>query len=250
MLHHHSAEGLSQLAATTQAAIACHPAWWEGKTIFVEPLRDAVVEELGYDPRSSYAELYWLPILGPSTTWLLRRFAACFDDEPEGFDVEVEELARWLGIGERSGANAPFSRTIKRCVDFQMAEWRPNALAVRRWLPPLAARHLRRLPQSLRDKHSAEVEAINRQTFAERLRIHGRRLALSLLDFGEDRAAAEQQLIRWSFHPALASECATWAALEQARRRTAAANHPSRLPRVAVAAVSEPSVTERAPQSA
>ncbi|HEV8065889.1 MAG TPA: hypothetical protein VGP46_13690, partial [Acidimicrobiales bacterium] len=222
-LHHHSALG-PDLAGEDQERTGDHstgyvPALWQGATLFVEPLEDPVVDELGHDPRSSYVELYWLPVLGPSTTWLLRRFAACFDEHPQGFDVEVEELARFLGIGERFGANAPFSRTIKRCVDFQMAEWRPKSLAVRRWLPPLAGRHLRRLPQSLRDRHTAEVEAVARQTFGERLRIHGRRLALSLLDFGEDRAACEQQLVRWAFHPALASECAAWAALEQARRK-------------------------------
>jgi hypothetical protein len=254
-LHQHSAYGPDIARnddghAAGTAGAGATPALWQGAILFVEPMHDPVVDELGHDPRSSYVELYWLPVLGPSTTWLLRRFAACFDEHPAGFDIEVEELARWLGIGERFGANAPFARTIKRCVDFQMAEWRPESLAVRRWLPPLAGRHLRRLPQSLRDRHAAEVEAVARQSFGERLRIHGRRLALSLIDFGEDRAACEQQLVLWSFHPALANECATWAALEHARRKASVAAHPSVDPATRTVASFAPEVTERTPKSA
>ncbi len=194
----------------------------------IEAWPDPVVDEVGYDPRSSYVEIYWLPVLGPSTTLLLRRFASFLDDAPDGVDLDLEELARALGLGERFGVNAPFARTLKRCVDFQMAEWRGEALAVRRHLPPLARRHLRRLPDTLQRRHAREIEAPPQSTVSDRLRLHGRRLALSLLDYGEDRAAAEQQLMRWAFHPALASECASWAALEHGRRRSAQAAHPAR----------------------
>jgi hypothetical protein len=197
-------------------------------TLRIESWLDPVVDEVGHDPRSSYTETYWLPVLGPSTTWLLRRFAAHLDETPAGVELDTEELARGLGLGERSGPNAPFARTVKRCVDFQMAEWRESSLAVRRHLPPLARRHLRRLPESLQTRHTLEAEAGMPSTVTDRLRVHGRRLALSLLDYGEDRSAVEQQLVRWAFHPTLASQCATWAALEQARRRAAQASHPSR----------------------
>ena len=139
----------------------------------------------------------------------------------------MEELARSLGIGEPNGPNGPLARTLKRCVDFQMAEWRDPRLAVRRKLPPLARRHLRRLPDVLQARHYEEVESVPPRTASERLRIHGCRLALSLMEFGEDRAAAERQLIRWAFHPALASACATWAALQHTRRLSERPAHPA-----------------------
>jgi hypothetical protein len=192
-------------------------------TLRIEPWADPVVDEVGHDPRSSYVEIYWLPVLGPSTTWLLRRFAAHLDDMPRGVDLEIEQLARALGIGERVGPNAPFARTVKRCVDFEMAQWRGAVLAVRRHLPPLAGRHLRRLPDSLQERHAREQCGPRRLPAGERLRTHARRLSLSLLDFGDDRAATEQQLVRWGFHPSLAAECAAWAALERARRGAATA---------------------------
>jgi len=195
--------------------------------LHIEPWVDPVVEEMGHDPRSAYAETYWLPVLGPSVTWMLRRFATYLEESPEGVDLRVEELARSLGIGERNGPNGPLARTLKRCVDFQMAEWRDASLAVRRKLPPLARRHLRRLPDALQARHFEEVESVPPRTASERLRIHGCRLALSLMDFGEDRATAERQLMRWAFHPALASACATWAALEHAKRISQRPAHPA-----------------------
>jgi hypothetical protein len=187
--------------------------------LLVEPWLDPVVDEVGHDPRSIYVETFWLPVLGPSTTWLLRRFATYLDDSPHGVEFEVEDLARRLGIGERFGPNAPFTRTVKRCVDFQMAEWRGEALAVRRHLPPLARRHLRRLPETLQAEHTEATEAgAIRPPLSQRLRNHGRRLALSLVEFGDDQSSAEGQLLRWGFHPAMAAECAAFACLEHARR--------------------------------
>lgn len=198
-----------------------------GSPFHIEPWVDPVVDEVGHDPRSAYAETYWLPILGPSVTWMLRRFATYLDEAPHGTDLSPEDLARSLGIGERSGPNGPLPRTLKRCVDFEMAEWRDTSLAVRRKLPPLARRHLRRLPETLQARYFEEVESRPAPNATERLRAHGCRLALSLMAFGEDRAAAEQQLVRWGLHPALASSCATWAGLEYAKRTSSRLAHPA-----------------------
>jgi hypothetical protein len=199
----------------TEATLAdrfCSP------TLEIRPWRDPVVDRAGYDPRSSYVEQFWLPVLGPSTIWLLRRFASYLEDCPSGLVLETAELARQLGIGDRSGQSSPFNRTLKRCVDFEMARWDSPALAVRRHLPPLADRHLRRLPEEMRLRH----ERLNRQPgnmADERLKRHARRLALSLLDYGEDQSSTEAQLIRWGFDPILARECAVFGVLVQARRR-------------------------------
>ena len=116
----------------------------------VESWLDPVIDEVGYDTRSQYVETFWLPVLGPSTTWLLRHFTIRLEESPDGIELDVEDTARCLGLGERLTQNAPFARTIKRCINFEMAEWRgPELLAARVRLPPLARRHLRRLPESL-----------------------------------------------------------------------------------------------------
>ena len=194
----------------------------------VEPWVDSVIDEVGHDPRSAYVETFWLPVLGPSTTWLLRHLTTRLEESPEGIELDVEETARALGLGERLGPNAPFARTIKRCVDFSMAEWRgPMHLAARRRLPPLTRRHLRRLPESLQTRHEALHEAHHADPGPERLRRHGYKLALSLVDLGEDQRTTEQQLRRWNFHPSLATECAAWAVEEQARRAVPEPGAPS-----------------------
>ena len=43
------------------------------------------------------------------------------------------------------------------------------------------------------------------------MRRRARQLALSLLDLGEDVEAAERQLMRWNFHPAMCREAIDWA---------------------------------------
>ncbi len=185
----------------------------------VEPWPDPVIDEVGHDPRSSYVETFWLPVLGPSTTWLLRHLTIRLEESPEGIEIDVEDTARSLGLGDRLSPNAPFARTLKRCVDFEMAEWRgPGLLAVRLRLPPLARRHLRRLPDSLQAKHEAAQQANQTVPVAESLRRRACQLALSLVELGEDQTATEQQLRQWRFHPATATECAAWAVEERARR--------------------------------
>ena len=194
--------------------------------LVVEPWLDPLIDAVGHDPRSSYVERFWLPVLGPSTTWLLRHLVTRLEESPGSVELDVEDTARALGLGERMGPNAPFARTVKRCVDFDMAQWRdPTHLAVRRRLAPLARRHLRRLPESLQASHDAELNSAGRVPAVERLRRHGRQLALSLVDLGEDPSGTDQQLRRWAFHPALASECAAWAIVERTRR-TAPAPSP------------------------
>jgi hypothetical protein len=194
-------------------------------TLRIVPWRDEVIDELGHDPRSHYVETFWLPVLGPSTTWLLRRLADGLEASPEGLEIDVEETARALGIGglgERPGRQSPMLRSFGRCVDFEMAQLRDHkTLAVRRRLPSIGRRHLVRLPARLREQHAAYLEAEGPSSGAEHLRGHGRLLAASLAEIGEDRAATELQLMRWCFHPALARECAAWA---YDRRATATAS--------------------------
>ena len=136
--------------------------------LHVVPLADPVVEALGYDPRSAYPELFWLPILGPSTLWTLRRVAAGFDAHPEGFDLPLSRLGGELGLTGGVTRNGPTARTINRLVDFDMARVVGDALAVRRKLPPLTRRHVLRLPTHLAERHQALLEAALRSQRRDR----------------------------------------------------------------------------------
>jgi hypothetical protein len=124
--------------------------------LHIRPLSDDIVDKLGFDPRSSYVEDFWLGILGPSTTWLLRRLAAGFEYSPGGFDLDLAEMARSLGLGDPRGQHSPFVRSINRTVQFGLAQISgPEELSVRRRLPPLNRAQLLRLSPALQARHAA-----------------------------------------------------------------------------------------------
>ena len=118
---------------------------------------DPVVDALGHDPRSSYVETYWLPVLGPSCTLAARRIADWLEAEPDGFELALGPFARALGLGEGHGRHAPINRTLGRLVGFGMAGCGGSTFAVRRRFPPLAARQIERLPEHLALQHAAEL---------------------------------------------------------------------------------------------
>jgi len=182
------------------------------ETLRIVPWTDPVIDTLGHDPRSWYVEQFWLGIIGPTSTWLLRRIVAGFDSEPEGFDMQLDDVARGLGLGGGEGRHSPFQRALSRCVTFHMARrLGPGALGVRRRIPPLPLRHLSRLPPSLQTLHAEWSESQARTGGHDEARDRARRLAVKLLDIGTDRHSVELQLVRWRVPPAVAGEATVWA---------------------------------------
>ena len=82
---------------------------FESANLMVRPWEDEVIDRIGFDPRTSYVESFWLGVIGPSATWLLRRMAAGFDASPEGFKMSLGETARAIGLGIAVGATPRFS---------------------------------------------------------------------------------------------------------------------------------------------
>ena len=180
-------------------------------SLHIKPWPDPVIDQVGHDPRSAYVEHFWLGVLGPSTTWLLRRLASGLERTPGGFDLTLSDTARALGLGGE-GRSSPFVRALGRCCQFQLAAPQDEGtLAVRRKLPPLNRRQLARLPDAVQAEHQRWQEAELATPPLDKLRRRCRCLALSLIELGEDLEATERQLLRWRFHPALCRESAVWA---------------------------------------
>ncbi len=180
-------------------------------TLLVAPWGDPVIDQVGYDPRAVYVERFWLGILGPSATWLLRYLVDRLDTSPDGYELDLDECATALGLGRRPGASGVFPRTLARCCQFGATRFfGPTTLQVRRKLPPLTRRQIARLPDTLRDDHARWVDKPP-AAIADDMRDRARQLALSLVELGEDAAGTERQLHRWRFHPALASDATAWA---------------------------------------
>ena len=121
----------------------------------VSPQDDPVLAQLGFDPRSDYVERYWLSILGPSAVLFLRRVAAAFDEQPDGFDLDLVEWAQELGLGSKGGKHSPMWRTLDRICRFGLASRNGPNVTLCRYVPPLTRRQIERLPAHLQQSHQA-----------------------------------------------------------------------------------------------
>ena len=97
-----------------------------GSTIQQPPLHvlrwhDPLIDRLGHDPRSRYVERFWLGILGPSTTLVLRVFADALDENGGVAHLDLADVAAQIGVGHRGGRNSPLSRSIQRAIRFGAA---------------------------------------------------------------------------------------------------------------------------------
>jgi hypothetical protein len=125
----------------------------------VRPWADPVVDAKGHRADSPYVELFWLPILGPSATLLMRRLGLYLDMRPTGLSIDLFDLSAQLGLGRPESRHAALPRAIDRCVRFTMARRTgPNHLAVRRMLGPLPAQRVARLSPALQSIHSHFAE--------------------------------------------------------------------------------------------
>lgn len=169
----------------------------------IVPWTDPSFETSGHDPRSAYVERFWLGLLGPSTTWMLRRFARGLDECPAGFRIDLVETGRALGLGDSMARNSSTHRSILRACQFGAAyHVSETRLAVRTHLPTLTRRQVSRLPELLQRAHEAWV---NRPVEAAELR-RATAGASGLLAAGEDLGMVERQLRSWGYPPQAAHE--------------------------------------------
>ena len=171
-------------------------------TLVIVPWHDDVVDPIGFDPRSTYVELFWLNVLGPTATWLLRRMALGLDQYPGGYELDLAETAKALGLGFIPGSNNPFSRAMQRCVLFGVAQPIAGGLAVRRRIPPVATRHLQRMPDYLRHAHAAWSKQPANTDARDHTR--ARVLADAMVTVGDDPDVIERQLLGLGVNPNLA----------------------------------------------
>lgn len=171
-----------------------------GPTLIVMPWHDPGVEAHGYDPRGRYAELFVLPVLGPTATWLLRRLVDGLDSYPDGYELDLRETAAALGLSLTPDKSGPFTRAVHRCVMFGYARPDPYGVQVRRMVPPLQPRQLGRLPEHLRHLHQ---EYVGRPSSLELTRAE--RTAHALLQAGHAPDGVERVLVSLGHRPGVAA---------------------------------------------
>lgn len=207
---HHARPRFCRLEAiVTAATLAPPPHRYARLGVLPWTVEAAPADAVDHDPRSGYVETFWLPVLGPSTTLLVRRLAERFDASPTGFELDSAAMGVDLGLGSKVSGRSGIVRTLDRCVTFKLAEFRGDILHVRRRLPTLSLRQTRKLSPRLRELHSGWIDAAMPQQHAVVLRAS--HIARSLLALGESPGAVEHQLQQWNFAPPV-----TWHAVRQA----------------------------------
>ncbi len=173
-------------------------------TASIRPWIDPLVDDDGHDPRSRYVEQFWLGIIGPTATWIIRRLAARLDHEPDGYELDLTATARAMGLNFAPGRSSPFSKGFQRCVMFGLAHPIPGGFAVRRRVPAISPRHLRRMPADVQSAHFAWTTT--RVTLDELTRAH--RLATAMFDVGDEPSMIEHQLVALGVGDAVAATAA------------------------------------------
>jgi hypothetical protein len=167
-------------------------------SLIVVPWHDPIVESVGYDARSAYVELFWLSILGPTSTWLLRRLVSGLDAFPDGYELDLAETAEALGLSLTSGLQSPFGKALNRCVMFGVAHETARGIAVRRQVPPLALRQLCKLPPHLQAAHG---EWVGRRKADDQALARAIELARTMLRLGDEPHQLERQLLSIGIPP-------------------------------------------------
>jgi hypothetical protein len=181
-------------------------------TVMVKPWSDPILDVLGHDPRSWYVETFWLPTLGPTCVLLMRHLADRFDRSPDGLALDVTTTSECLGLGARAGTSSPLRRSLARLEQFDLAVSEPESVVrVRRNLPPVNRWHVKRLPVGLQARHAEWVTTAVQQGPFELATRRARRVAVTLLEQGDEIDHVERALGSVGFHPAVCRAATQWA---------------------------------------
>ena len=120
--------------------------------IFISEWVDPVVNATGFDACGEYVETYWLGVIGPSATWVLRYLSRELEIFPNGYCLDLNDTASALGLAFRHGSGS-IERAIQRCATFGLVAQMPQSLAVRKRIPPVTKRQLLRLSTTLQKSH-------------------------------------------------------------------------------------------------
>lgn len=103
----------------------------------------------GYPVASYYGETFWLPLMGPTTLWIIRRLVA----RQPGAVIHLIDLAGEMGLGQQVARHSPVVRSTARLAMFDLARMDGAGLAVRPNLPHLTIRQEASLPLHLQRSH-------------------------------------------------------------------------------------------------
>jgi hypothetical protein len=107
--------------------------------------------------RSAYAELYWLPAVGPTSYLLWRRLVLVLESFPPGHQPEVDVLSHGEDLGVAAGPvrHAFSDRLVKFGIVRHDGE---DQYAVNARMPVISSRRLERLSARMQTAHARFVD--------------------------------------------------------------------------------------------
>jgi hypothetical protein len=109
----------------------------------------------GHEAHSRYADLFWTPILGPSSMLLWRRLVEELEPAAGATEVDVAMLCREFGVTKGDVVRRTFAR-LQRYNVVQLGT--DGAAAVVTSMPAVSYRMLERLPTRLQAAHAVFLE--------------------------------------------------------------------------------------------
>jgi len=176
----------------------------------IVPWEDPIVDRIGFDVHLGYVERFWLGVLGPTSTWLLRRLAFGLEQYPGGYEVDLSELGASVGVAWASGHCGPLNRSLQRCIMFGVCARIDGGIAVRRRVPPLSMRQIARLSDTQRAEHETWQRADSDDEHRAQV------LAMAMVRVGDSPERVERQLVALGITPATAIEVAELSATPKA----------------------------------
>jgi hypothetical protein len=125
--------------------MAAHPPVDLDRTRVLECHTDPVLAPYELTVTGVYFERFWLPLVGPSVTALLRHIAGHHDEA-----ATLRQVGEALGLGAEH-----ITRCVERSQRFAMIELTSSRLLGLRFVAPLTARQVAKLPRWLAAQHPA-----------------------------------------------------------------------------------------------
>lgn len=126
--------------------------YWYVTPLYDDPLTD------GWFAISDYVERFWLPILGPTSTLILRHCYGPLSDTGN-YALDLELAPQMFGIGPGRSRHSIWARSIMRLVQFGMARCKSaEELEMRTIIPGLSSGQVVKLHPELAAQHRTFIE--------------------------------------------------------------------------------------------
>jgi hypothetical protein len=198
---------MSSTSTSTYTPITPAPKASDQRLLRFEPWSQTHFDRWGSEPRSTYVERFWLPVVGPSSLVLARDIAAGFESSNGAYSVSASHQAAAIGVSE-----SQLHRVLDRLVQFGLAKHvDPNTVALRTAWPVIGTGAIRQLTPPLRQQHCDSLlltdtldaeHAPNRVLWRLTIAAHAKGVSAVELDAELRRAGCGQQfrveLVDWA----------------------------------------------------